>query len=392
MNIGKIIHKVKSKGVTTLRRAELLIILVIWMIAFLSPALTVDDVDNAFFIELKHTFWNLLPFFLLFVINHFLLIPQMMFKGKFLYFGLSNILLVSIIIFLMPYFHPEPKMGEQPPFEKHLQDEMPISEAGRTHQNNASDKNAKHLERWHPKHGRPPFRTASFFLSILVIGCDCGVRLGFRYVKIQHLTAQREKQYSENKLMFLKQQVSPHFFMNTLNNIHALIDIDEELAKEAVIRLSKLMRYMLYDCEKGFSPLGKEIEFIQSFVSLMKLRYSDKVKINIDIASNLPNDKQIPSLIFISLIENAFKHGVSYKQDSFIDIRLMTPDNGGHLNFTCDNSLVEETKPMEKTAKKEGGIGVKNTINQLDLIYNKNYELNINKTDKTFSVKLTIPL
>lgn len=123
--------------------------------------------------------------------------------------------------------------------------------------------------------------------------------------------------------------------MNTLNNIHALVDIDTEEAKHAIIKLSNLMRHLLYDSEGTKTPIKKEIQFIESYIELMRLRFSEKVKITVTIPTIVP-DKTIPPLLFTSLLENAFKHGISYKSESFINLNLSFTDTS--LIFNIENS------------------------------------------------------
>jgi hypothetical protein len=339
------------------KKAEIITLAVIWLTAFLAPVLSSPDISIQ---DFKMSLMGLLPFFVLFLANHFFVVPKFLFKNKYVKFLLCNALLITAVFFASELLHERP-----PEMQPHFPKE----------------------ERKPPQKRRPPFKSPVLVLSILVIGCDCGVVFAFHYIKIQRDNDLREKQDSKNKLAALKQQVSPHFFMNTLNNIHALIDIDSELAKETVIRLSKMMRYMLYDCDSGVSDLKKETDFVLEYVSLMRLRYSeDKVEILTEIPDNLPENKKIPSLIFISMIENAFKHGVSYKKKSFICVKFFVESE--KLVFLCKNSLPEE--PSQN--KKQGGIGIKNTVNRLDLIYGKDYEFKINKDGGEFSVVLKLPL
>lgn len=361
----------------TLQYAENAVLLGIWLLAIFAPVLSMNENNNSFWHELKISFGGMLPFFLLFVVNHFLLIPKFLFCGRGVWFSVLNVVLVALIYIFFGVFDNKPRHME-------LKDNFPPY----IHENDDFKHDGPPP---HKKPLGPPFKAATLILSILVIGCDCGVKLGFRYIKIMHENTQKEKQDTENKLVLLKRQVSPHFFMNTLNNIHALIDIDPELAKEAVIRLSKLMRYMLYDCQKVFSELGKEVEFISSYVSLMRLRYSQKVKIELDIAENLPQNKEIPSLIFISMIENAFKHGISYVKPSFIEIKISVSKDFSRLFFSSRNSIPDKSE-VQKTGTKTGGIGLKNTVSQLDLIYGKNYVMDIIRENDVFEVKLEIPL
>ncbi len=133
-----------------------------------------------------------------------------------------------------------------------------------------------------------------------------------------------------NQLAFLRNQVSPHFLMNTLNNIHTLIDINTEEAKDALIKLSKLMRHLLYESNEDLVPLHRELEFINSYINLMKLRYSDRVDIKLEIPDDIPQKRFLPYCLLL-LLKNAFKHGISYQNYSYIDIRFSIDDK--HLNF-----------------------------------------------------------
>ena len=174
--------------------------------------------------------------------------------------------------------------------------------------------------------------------------------------------------------------------MNTLNNIHALVDINTETAKDAIIRLSTLMRYLLYDTAQGQTSLKKEIEFIESYITLMQLRFSDKVQIYVEVPHNIP-DIQIPPMLFISFLENAFKHGVSYQTKSFVDFKLKVIDN--QIDCNIKNS---KQKIRENFDKSYSGIGLTNIRKSLELLYTKDYLLNIIENDKEFEVKLTIPI
>ncbi len=187
--------------------------------------------------------------------------------------------------------------------------------------------------------------------SFLLVGFDTGLMTIFRLAKSERKRAILEKQNADVQLAFLRNQVSPHFFMNTLNNIHSLIDFDTDEAKDSIIRLSKLMRHLLYDSEIEKIPIRKEIEFIKNYVDLMKLRYSDKVKITLDLPDQLP-DKSIPPLLFTSFVENAFKHGISYQHSSFINITFSIDDD--QLNFEVRNSNPGLTKKDEPSGIGDG--------------------------------------
>jgi LytS/YehU family sensor histidine kinase len=150
------------------------------------------------------------------------------------------------------------------------------------------------------------------------------------------------------------------------------------------MKLSKLMRYMLYENEHDRVKMSKEVEFITSYIDLMKLRFADEVDIQFLCPSEL-SDLEIPPMIFVSYIENAFKHGISYQQQSFVNIQLER--RGKRLLFQIVNSKQSETsKPTS------GGIGLINNENRLKLLFADDYRLDIHSTDKTYHVSLEIPL
>lgn len=171
--------------------------------------------------------------------------------------------------------------------------------------------------------------------------------------------------------------------MNTLNNIHALVDIDAAKAKKALVELSKLMRYVLYETSNKTILLTREIQFLDNYIELMKLRYIDKVDIDVVFPAAVP-EVQIPPLLFISFIENAFKHGVSYRKDSLIRISMEL--DGDKLIFRCSNSN------RRKEDEQHHGIGLENIRKRLRLLFGNDYTLSIDDTDDYFNVLLIIPL
>lgn len=229
----------------------------------------------------------------------------------------------------------------------------------------------------------PPYAHLLMY-SLLIVGVDSGLLFSKKWYENEENRHLLEVKNAEMQLDVLKSQVSPHFFMNTLNNIYALIDCDIPGAKEAVMKLSKLMRYMLYENEHALVKLSKEFEFLRSYVDLMKLRYADGLTVNLLLPPDL-EQKQVPPMLFICYIENAFKHGISYQQDSFIHIQFEMTD--GKLHFQCVNS-----KLPERTTNLPGGLGLRNNENRLNLLFPDNFNLHIQDTEKQFSVTLHIPV
>ena len=239
----------------------------------------------------------------------------------------------------------------------------------------------------------PPFLIGQAdLIGVLVLvgllGLNLGVKLYFKNEKDLHDIQKLENQNLQHQLEYLKYQINPHFFMNTLNNIHALVDIDPDKAKTTIVELSRMMRYVLYEGDKSLIPIPKEVEFLRNYVRLMKLRYTDKVNVDVDIPANL-SEGLIPPLLLITFLENAFKHGVSYEQESFISIIMDAED--GNLIFRCINSKKAPAKTSEGVPS-EGGLGLKNIKQRLDLIYGSRYKLDLNDSEKTYEVYLSIPL
>ena len=168
-----------------------------------------------------------------------------------------------------------------------------------------------------------------------------GLKILERHAEIEKRRKELEKEKLNSELAFLKNQISPHFFFNTLNNIYSLIGINTTDSQEAVLKLSKMMRYLLYESEQGETNLNAEIEFMNNYIDLMRLRLSDKVKLTISFPVKYDETK-IPPLLFISVIENAFKHGISYREKSFIDISMEVSKE--MITFRCANSMVIRVK------------------------------------------------
>ena len=221
--------------------------------------------------------------------------------------------------------------------------------------------------------------------GLLLMGMNLGVKLYFKSQEDTKLLTQIDKHNLERQLEYLKYQVNPHFFMNTLNNIHALVDIDPERAKTTIVELSKMMRYILYEGSNRLIPLPREVQFLSNYVQLMRLRYSEKVSIRMSAPSNLP-DVMIPPLLLIMFVENAFKHGISYRTESFVYITVDVKDD--RLKFVCRNSK----QHLTLKEKKGGGMGLVNVRRRLDLLFQDTYTLKIEDRENESDVSLDLPL
>lgn len=193
---------------------------------------------------------------------------------------------------------------------------------------------------------------------------------------------------TETELNFLKSQINPHFLFNTLNNLYALTLKKSDLAPEIVLKLSEMMRYMLYECNEEEVPLRKEVNYLQNYLELEKLRQKKNMDIDF-LVSGIIKDQKIAPLMFIPFLENSFKHGVNNQlEGGYVKILLKIKEN--ELQFSIDNSKAESTpKPY---GKKSGGIGLVNVKRRLDLLYPNSHTLNIKDSPNNYYVDLKIKL
>lgn len=369
-----------------LKYAESFIVITIWLVVFTLPLIILKENNFVSWRKVLDSWERIFPFFILFLINHFVLVPYLLFKAKkTTYFIIAGVLMVLLLSNDLVRF----KLNESNRKNNiTLNQSQPRQFQGEERRLPPPPRNRADLpprDRRPVKHplGLPPYLN-SIFITLFIFGFDTGLRISLKWNETEREKSNLEKENMENQLAFLKHQVSPHFFMNTLNNIHSLIDIDTEEAKESIIKLSKLMRYLLYDTDGGKVLLSKEVEFIQSYVNLMKLRYSEKVKIELIISDNIP-EKKIHPMLFISLIENAFKHGISYQEESFVKIEMALTEST--ILFEINNS-----KPKHMDEIESSGIGMQNTRKRLDLLYTDSYLMNVWDTDDSYKVSVTIPI
>ena len=228
------------------------------------------------------------------------------------------------------------------------------------------------------------------FLMFLVLNCMiAAIAIGIRHFihtrQIRQQLIEEKAKNTEAELAWLKNQINPHFLFNTLNNISSLTQIDPDAAQDAIAQLSDLLRYAMYETRKDVVPLQGEMEFMRNYVELMKLRCSEKTEVN-STFNVQRSTLEIAPLLFISLIENAFKHGVSSNRDSRIDIGLTADEQ--QLIFTCDNT----NYPKTDSDRSGSGIGLENTRRRLDLIYKDRYTWEQTLEDNIYKVKITIKL
>lgn len=332
------------------------------LLLFLILPLFVFDRENERATYWMYSYYYQLVFMIIaFYVNYLVIVPRFFFSNKKVYFFIILFLFTVVLLVISQYLYNYFQLENLRP-------------------NNILGEKIRPRSRF----GAHPKLVDNFFLLLIVLGFSSGMAI------IQHLRKNESKQKEiekarvDSELAFLKNQISPHFFFNALNNIYGLIAIDSDKAQQAVEKLSGLMRYLIYDSNISLIELKKEFDFNLKYVMLMQQRLSSKVKLYVDIENNTPDEK-IPPLMFIPFIENAFKHGISYRENSFISIVLKTEDN--QIVFECKNSVPTNSEQKES----KGGVGITNIQKRLELIYATSFKLDISNTNKEYNVKLTVP-
>ncbi|MDP5061912.1 MAG: histidine kinase [Maribacter sp.] len=224
--------------------------------------------------------------------------------------------------------------------------------------------------------------------EVYVISFFTAIKLTVDWLRESSKLHDLEKRQLKTELRFLRSQVSPHFFFNTLNNIYSLTLEKSDQAPEVILKLSELMRYLLYATKKQRQDLTSEINCIRNYIDLERIRFDDSLKIDMNISGDLGNCK-IPPMLLIPLIENCFKHGAS-KNIGEMKIKIDVKVEDGFMNFKVSNSIPNVNKEYVYPVKR-GGIGLSNVKKRLELGYGKNdYDLQIFEENKMFNVFLKL--
>ena len=334
-----------------------------WTIVFLFPLLFIERVES---MRRIHDF-SLMRFYIqpisiaiVFYINYLWLIDRVLFRKKPVQFILYNLLLIvvaNVVIYLVHHMllpnefiprHPGP--GPRPP--------------------------------------RPVFMQWQDSITLaLMVGLSVAIKMTQKWIVTEKERKQLEQERTEAELKNLKNQLNPHFLFNTLNNIYSLIAISPDRAQSAVLELSKMLRYVLYENAQAYVPMEKELEFNHNYIELMRLRLARHVKVEVDMPRGLCRGYQIAPLLFITLIENAFKHGTSATEPSFVTIVMREP-SPGVIECRIENSCF----PKNENDKSGSGIGLKNLSRQLELLYPGKYTLHAESDTRVYRSSLTIDL
>lgn len=224
----------------------------------------------------------------------------------------------------------------------------------------------------------------TIYPTILAFGLSTSIRITDEWFKNERQKKEMENEKLTSELAFLKSQVNPHFLFNILNNICSLARKKSDDTENAIIKLSQIMRYMMYESKDEKVSLEKEVEYLQNYIELQRMRISGKVQINFSVAGPV-SQLMIEPMLLIPFVENAFKHGISYIEDSGIDIVMKVTNK--ELNFSVENSFVKKGDEIMPSGT---GIGLKNVLRRLELLYPGKHELSINDHDLKYRVLLKI--
>jgi LytS/YehU family sensor histidine kinase len=217
----------------------------------------------------------------------------------------------------------------------------------------------------------------------LLFAISLSIRLAQEWYKNEKIKNKIKTQKINAELSFLKSQLNPHFLFNTLNSIYSLANKKSDDTTSAIITLSELMRYMIYETNNKFVSLQNEVDYIKNYISLQNLRLKDSSGVRFNVNGNL--DYNIEPLLLISFIENAFKYGTNFTGETNINIKLIVKENDLTLNVSNYISLKEKNNP-------DSGIGLENIKNRLNLLYPNTHTLKIEQSDNLYHVELVLKL
>jgi two-component system LytT family sensor kinase len=224
-----------------------------------------------------------------------------------------------------------------------------------------------------------------FTTTTFILGALSGVRFTIDWLQSQKRIEEINKERATSELEFLKAQLNPHFFFNSINTLYGSIDADNEKARSILIKLSDMLRYQLYECATDHVPLEKEVNYIRNFVDLQQLRTNERLHVTLAIDEKI-SPFSVPPLLLAPLVENAFKHISKFTlEENWIAITLVLIQ--GRIHFTIQNSF-EKNENQHPVAS---GIGLTNIQRRLELIYGAKAELKIERKSPVFTVNLYLP-
>ena len=314
----------------------------------------------------------------LFYTNGYFLIPKLFLKKEYFKYALITLILYAGVYFLKPYdkllthneqYNHAPQ-GPPPMEAEHM---PPPDQGGRAPQFGPG---GGHFER------HVPFDTVSLFIFIMIMALSAATKIIQQWQLTEQRATQAEADKASAELSFLKAQINPHFLFNTLNNIYTLAVMKDDNAPDSIMKLSNIMRYVTDDANEDFVSLQSEVDCINDYIELQRLRLGEKTVIDINISGNI-GLKKIAPLILMTFIENVFKYGVSKHESSAIVIKILATET--EIVFFCENRIFPDVNESNRT-----GIGLENTRKRLEHLYAGRHLLTITSQNNLYTVNLTL--
>ena len=320
-----------------------------WAVVFIMPALIFISEGNQRFEEALYRSLASLPFLmLLFYLCYFWLIDRLWFKKQYIFFILVAVTLILCVSYskyeLFSYFDLHKGKRHMPPFYA--------------------------------------FVYFDFLSNLLPVVFAMAIRYAQRNFSLEIAQKEAQAHKLQADLTQLRYQLQPHFFFNALNNIYSLIEFDPQKAQQSVHSLSKLMRHFMQNSDQKQISLAEEVDFLQQYISLMQLRLTDKTTVQVDFPKQVPQLTIVP-LLFISLVENAFKHGVSATTTTTLSFSLRV--EGDTIIFRSENTKIPTQESLYSS-----GIGIDNLKKRLTLLYPERHQYTIEEKEGKYIAQLTI--
>ena len=320
-----------------------------WAVVFIMPALIFISESNQRFEEALYRSLTSLPFLmLLFYLCYFWLIDKLWFKKQYIFFILVAVTLILCVSYskyeLFSYFDLHKGKRHMPPFHA--------------------------------------FVYFDFLSNLLPVVFAMAIRYAQRNFSLEIAQKEAQAHKLQADLTQLRYQLQPHFFFNALNNIYSLIEFDPQKAQQSVHSLSKLMRHFMQNSDQKQISLAEEVDFLQQYISLMQLRLTDKTTVQVDFPKQVPQ-LTIAPLLFISLVENAFKHGVSATAATTLSFSLKV--EGNTIIFRSENTKIPTQESLYSS-----GIGIDNLKKRLTLLYPERHQYTIEEKEGKYIAQLTI--
>ncbi len=373
---------------TRFKVSSLIIHFAVWLLFMSFPIIFLSQDGNRSLLNIEMT-WRYAQFFFLYVLifylNAWYLFPKLYFAKKYISYFVSVAVLVIVVLTLQPFDRLMQQIPQQERQERQYQQGRPYRPFREGQPGQQMPPPVKDFQDHRPPPGpdkRYRFDLSSLILLMMVMGIGSAMRSIEEWQLTEKRAILAEADRANAELSFLKAQINPHFLYNTLNNIYTLCVTGSEHAAESIMKLSNIMRYVTDEAEANFVPLHGELECIENFIELQKLRLGKKVTLNYQVTGE-SSGHLISPLILMTFIENVFKYGISNHTETQIDISIAIEPS--RIVFYAQNKIFKNKRKQERS-----GLGIKNTRQRLEHLYAGKHSLTIDDENELFTVKLIL--